>query len=167
MHGTAWTPHPTATDRKDDISLLVALELSRSTWLLAAGARHDDKIRKHPVDAGDSAALLTLLSRLSAEAQRRRGRPVKTISIHKDGLDEFWGHRLLAANGVERHVVDAASIAVNRRHRRVKRDRTGIDTLLRASTASARGKRQVCSMLRPPSREERLLTASGDRCRTP
>src|SRR5208283_4503340 len=40
--------------------------------------------------------------------------------IQEAGLDGFWIHRLLLANGIESHVVDAASIAVDRRHRRAK-----------------------------------------------
>ncbi|HWT79421.1 MAG TPA: IS110 family transposase, partial [Candidatus Methylomirabilis sp.] len=42
--------------------------------------------------------------------------------IQEVGLDGFWIHRLLEANGVESHVVDPASIAVPRRHRRAKTD---------------------------------------------
>jgi transposase len=154
MHDTARTLHPTATVRGNDISMFVALELSRSTWLVAVNAPHMDKISKYRVEAGDSAALLGLLSRLRAEAERRSGRSVKTISIQEAGLDGFWVHRLLQANGVESHVVDAASIAVNRRRRRVKTDRIDVETLLRTLMAWARGERQVCSMVRPPSPEE-------------
>src|SRR5215469_595607 len=154
MHDTARTLHPTATVRGDDISMFVALELSRSTWLVAVNAPHIDKISKYRIEAGDSAALLSLLSRLRAEAERRSGRSVKTISIQEAGLDGFWLHRLLQANGVESHVVDAASIAVHRRHRRVKTDRIDVEKLLRTLMAWARGERQVCSMVRPPSPEE-------------
>jgi len=134
--------------------MFVALELSRSTWLVAVNAPHIDKISKYRIEAGDSAALLSLLSRLRAEAERRSGRSVKTISIQEAGLDGFWLHRLLQANGVESHVVDAASIAVHRRHRRVKTDRIDVEKLLRTLMAWARGERQVCSMVRPPSPEE-------------
>ena len=154
MHDTARTLHPTATVHGDDLSMFVALELSRSTWLVAVNAPHMDKISKYRVEAGDSAALLGLLSRLRAEAERRSGMSVKTISIQEAGLDGFWVHRLLQANGVESHVVDAASIAVNRRRRRVKTDRIDVETLLRTLMAWARGERQVCSMVRAPSPEE-------------
>jgi transposase len=154
MHGTARTLRPTTTVREDDISLFVALELSKSTWLLAVNAPHIDKISKYRVDAGDSTALLSLLSRLRAEAKRRSWRSVKTISIHEAGRDGFWVDRLLQANGVESHIVDAASIAVNRRHRPTKTDRIDVETLLRTLMAWVRGERQVCSMVRPPSPEE-------------
>ena len=61
---------------------------------------------------------------------------------------------MLLANGIESHVVDAASIAVNRRHRRAKTDAIDGETLLRTLMAWARGERRVCSMVRAPSRED-------------
>jgi transposase len=51
--------------------------------------------------------------------------PVKVIAIQEAGLDGFWVHRLMEANEIESYVVDPASIAVPRRHRRSKTD--GID----------------------------------------
>jgi transposase len=69
---------------------------------------------------GDGAGLLDLLSRSSAKAEQRYGVQIKAIVIQEAGLDGFWIHRLLLANGIESHVVDAASIAVARWHRRAK-----------------------------------------------
>jgi transposase len=60
----------------------------------------------------------------------------------------------LVANGVESHVVDAASIAVDRRRRRAKTDRIDVEKLLDTLMEWARGGRRVCSMVRPPSPEE-------------
>jgi transposase len=76
------------------------------------------------------------------------------VAIQEAGLDGFWVHRLLENNGIESHVVDAASIAVDRRHRRVKTDAIDGETLLRTLMAWARGERRVCSMVRPPSPAE-------------
>ena len=53
-----------------------------------------------------------------AKAEQRYGVRVKAIVIQEAGLDGFSIHRLRLANGMESHVVDAASIAVDRRHRR-------------------------------------------------
>jgi transposase len=39
-------------------------------------------------------------------------------------LDGFWIHRVLLSEGIESHVVDAASIATSRRRRRAKTDRS-------------------------------------------
>ncbi len=109
---------------------------------------------KHVVEGGDGAGLLDLLSRSRAKAEQRYGVPIRAIVIQEAGLDGFWIHRLLLAEGIESHVVDAASIAVNRRHRRAKTDAIDGETLLRTLMAWARGERRVCSMVRAPSPEE-------------
>jgi transposase len=150
-----------AAARDEDSSLLVALELSKSAWLIAASAPGSEKISKYRVAAADVVALLALLARLQAQAERYRGGPVQVVSIHEAGLDGFWVHRMLETNGVESHVVDAASIAVDRRSRRVKTDRIDVEKLLRTLMGWARGERQICSMVRPPSpadEDERRLT---------
>ena len=69
-------------------------------------------------------------------------------------MDGFWIYRLLLAEGIESHVVDAASIAVARRHRRARTDSIDGETLLRTLMAWARGERRVCSMVRAPSPED-------------
>ena len=75
--------------------------------------------------------------------------------IQEAGLDGFWLHRLLEANGIESHVVDPASIAVDRRKRRRKTDAIDVEGLLRALMAWARGERRVCSMVLSPDEEDR------------
>ena len=113
-----------------------------------------EKFSRHLVEGGDGAGLIDLLSRSRAKAEQRYGVPVKAIVIQEAGLEEFWIHRLLIANGIESHVVDAASIAVPRRHRRAKTDSIDGETLLRTLMAWARGERRVCSMVQAPSPEE-------------
>ncbi len=137
-----------------DRSLFVALELSKSVWLTAVNAPGSDKMSKYRVPAGDAEALRSLLARLKTQAERHCGGPVKIVSIYEAGLDGFWIHRMLEANDVESHVVDAASIAVDRRSRRAKTDRIDVEKLLRTLMGWARGERQICSMVRPPSPTE-------------
>ena len=60
----------------------------------------------------------------------------------------------LEENGVESHVVDPASIAVPRRHRRAKTDAIDGETLLRTLMAWQRGEPRVCAMTVPPSPSE-------------
>jgi transposase len=79
---------------------------------------------------------------------------VRIVSIYEAGLDGFWVHRVLEAKDVESHVVDAASIAVDRRSRRVKTDRIDVENLLRTLMGWARGEGRICSMVRPPSPTE-------------
>ena len=103
------------------------------------------------MEAADTAGLLSLLTRLKAQAVRHHHMSVRIVSIYEAGLDGFWVHRLLDANGVESHVLDAASIAVDRRSRRAKTDRIDVEKLLRTLMGWVRGERQICSMVRPPS----------------
>jgi transposase len=144
-----------------DNAVFVALELSRSTWLIAVNLPDSEKVSKYRVAAADTAALLSLLSRLKVQAERRCRETARVVSIHEAGLDGFWVHRLLQADGIDSHVVDAASIAVERRNRRVKTDRIDVEKLLSTLMGWARGERRICSMVRPPSpqqEDERRLT---------
>ena len=142
------------TARANDITLYASLELSKSKWVVTINNPGSEKFSKHVVEGGDGADLIELLSRSMAKAEQRYGVQVKAIVIQEAGLDGFWIHRLLLANGIESHVVDAASIAVNRRHRRAKTDAIDGEMLLRTLMAWARGERRVCSMVRAPSRED-------------
>ena len=76
------------------------------------------------------------------------------IVIQEAGLDGFSIHRVLLSEGIESHVVDAASIATSRRRRRAKTDRIDGETLLRALLAHKRGEPRVCSMVRAPTPED-------------
>ncbi len=128
--------------------------MSKSKWVVTINSPGGEKFSRHVVEGGDGAGLLDLLSRSRAKAEQRYGVPIRAIVIQEAGLDGFWIHRLLLAEGIESHVVDAASIAVNRRHRRAKTDAIDGETLLRTLMAWARGERRVCSMVRAPSPEE-------------
>ena len=103
---------------------------------------------KHTLVGGDGRKLLDLLARLKTRAEQRIA-PVKVVAIPEVGLDGFWIHRLLEANGVESHVVDPASIAVPRRHRRAKTDAIDGERLLRTLMAWQRGEPLVCAMTVP------------------
>ena len=61
---------PRSAARTHDTALFVALELSRSTWLIGSSTPGSDRISKHQVPAADTTALLALLKRLKARAER-------------------------------------------------------------------------------------------------
>jgi transposase len=143
-------PGPETDIRGDCATLFVSLELSRSTWV-ATSLAPGSKMSKHTLVGGNGHELLDLLARLKTRAEQRIAAPVKVVAIHEVGLDGFWIHRLLEANGIESHVVDPASIAVPRRHRRAKTDAIDGETLLRSLMAWQRGEPRVCSMTVPPS----------------
>jgi transposase len=138
---------------EQDATLFAALELSLSHWVVVASAPGESKVSRHTLPACDGPALLALLEELRRRAERRCRCSVAVVTIQEAGRDGFWLHRLLEAHRVQSHVVDPASIAVSRRHRRAKTDRIDAEGLLRTLMAFARGERQVCSMVRPPSRE--------------
>jgi len=146
-------PDPTGISG-DCATLFVSLELSRSTWVATSLALGSRKMSKHTLVGGDARKLLDLLGRLKSRAEQRMAAPVKIVAIQEVGLDGFWIHRLLEANGVESHVVDPASIAVPRRHRRAKTDAIDGETLLRTLMAWQRGEPRVCAMTVPPSPSE-------------
>src|SRR5271157_6334128 len=105
-------------------AIFVSLELSRSTWLITSlSPGGGEKMSKHGVSAGNIAALLARLSELKQKAFERTGKSFQVIVIQEAGLDGFWIHRVLQSEGVESHVVDAASIATSRRRRRAKTDK--------------------------------------------
>src|SRR5215207_9035147 len=91
--------------RVNDTKLFASLELSKSRWLVTVSAPGGEKLSRHAVTGGDGAALLDLLGRLRTAAERRTGRRVQVAVIQEAGLDGFWLHRLLEANGIESHVV--------------------------------------------------------------
>ena len=82
-----------------------------------------DKVGLHKLEAGDSASLLALIHRITKKAERTMGGPVAVLSCYEAGYDGFWLHRVLAEAGIINHVIDPASLQVNRRARRAKTDR--------------------------------------------
>ncbi len=143
-----------ATVRANAVTLFASLELSKSKWVVTMNSPGSEKFSRHSVEGGNGGCLLGLLSRWRGKAEERYGVAIKTVVIQEAGLDGFWIHRLLLANGIESHVVDAGSIAVARRHRRAKTDSIDGETLLRTLMAWGRGERRVCSMVQAPSPED-------------
>jgi transposase len=152
---TADRPETSTAIRTDLGAIFVSLELSRSTWLitsLSPGGRA--KMSKHSVRGGDVAGLLGRFKLLQEKAQARTGKLFPVVAIQEAGLDGFWIRRALEANGVESHVVDPASIATSRRHRRAKTDKVDGEALVRTLLAYKRGEPRVCAMVRAPSPED-------------
>ena len=111
----------TAADSSPTV-LLAAIELSKSKWRVATTEPGSSKVSHHCLPGGDAAGLLTLLRRLQERAVARLGCPVRPVTTMEAGFDGFWLHRFLVGHGVDSHVVDPASVLVNRRARRVKND---------------------------------------------
>jgi transposase len=136
-------------------AIFISLELSRSSWVITSvSPGKGEKMSKHSVHSGDVAGLLSHFTRLQAKAQARTGKSFPIIVIYEAGLDGFWIHRVLEQEGIESHVVDAASVLTSRRRRKAKTDRIDGEALLRTLLAYKRGEPRVCAMVRPPSPEE-------------
>jgi transposase len=91
------------------------LELSRSSWLITSlSPGGGEKMSKHSVPGGDFAGLMKRFAQLQEKAKLRTGQSFRIIVVQEAGLDGFWIHRALQNEGIESHIVDAASIATSR-----------------------------------------------------
>ncbi len=136
-------------------AIFVSLELSSSTWLVTSlSPGGGERISRHQVKGSDMPALLERFAQLQAKARERTGEQYPLVVIQEAGLDGLWIHRCLVREGIESHVVDAASIAGSRRSRRAKTDKLDGETLVRTLLAYKRGEPRVCAMVTVPSAED-------------
>jgi transposase len=124
-------------------TILVSLELSQKNWVITVQPPDVGKMSSHTVEACDCAKLFAVLDTHRAKTAARTGGEVSVVTIQEAGLDGFWLHRRLEANGIESHVVDAASIAAPRRKRRAKTDSIDGETLVRTLAAWCRRRRST------------------------
>ena len=132
----------------------ISIELSCSSWLVAARLPHTEKSRLYRIEAGNTAALLALIAQLRLRASSRQSEAVDVACCFEAGRDGFWLHRLLTASGIAAYVLEPTSILVNRRARRAKTDRLDAEGMLRVLATWLGGDREVCSMVRVPTPEE-------------
>ena len=140
--------------QEEGATLFVGFELSKSTWLIGLYAPElGTTVSRHKVDGGDLGRVQALI-----EAAKQRlekvGKHVRVVSIYEAGYDGFWLHRALQMAGVENRVIDAASVPVDRRARRVKTDRLDLEQLIRMLLALERGETRACRVVRVPSPAE-------------
>ena len=144
-----------STARNDAVArCLIAIELSKASWVVGVQTPLSTKTSQYRLTAGDWKSLLELIERIRRQAGRELGRPVEMISCYEAGYDGFWLHRLLEAHGVRNDVLDPASLLVNRRARRAKTDRIDVERMLRALGRYLRGEPDACSVVRVPSVEQ-------------
>jgi len=135
---------------KDNVSeqvLYMALELSNKTWKL--GFSNGTKIRQKSITAGDWVELHTQMDLAKQKLKLSADCPI--VSCYEAGRDGFWIHRDLVAEGITNHVIDSASIEVNRRKRRAKTDRVDVISLLRLLMRYGQGDRQAIRVVRVPT----------------
>jgi transposase len=140
MNGqTDFTVKAASEDFKN--TLFLAMELSRATWLVATFApRLGDKINVHAIPGGDTKRLLELIGRLQVKQRGKGVSRVRTVCCYEAGYDRFWLHRVLVNHGVQNHVLDAASLPIDRRTKHIKTDNIDAKRLLRAIVGSCRAR---------------------------
>ncbi len=146
--------HKPATAFDHDSTLVAAMELSGKSWELGAVVPGVARRPRRRVKVGDVGEVLAAIERWKGEAAKAGRAIVRVALAYEAGRDGFWIARYLIERGIEAHVMQPASIAVERRGRRAKTDRIDLDMLLRTLLAWLRGEPRVCSMVRVPSIEE-------------
>jgi len=134
-------------------TLIAVIEMSQSSWLVAGLVPGVERqpLKKLEID---ESALLKLLNRWRAEAEKA-GCKIERIAVaFEAGRDGFWLARWLRARNVEAHVIHASSIAVSREHRRAKTDRLDTELLKRAFLGWLRGERDHCKMVAIPTMKD-------------
>ena len=104
--------------------LLLAFELGQRSWKLGFSAGMGQRPQIRQIAAG----AIGVIEKEILQAKMRLGLSLEApvISCYEAGRDGFWVHRYLVAHGITNHVVDSASIEVNRRARRAKTDRRAV-----------------------------------------
>jgi transposase len=138
---------------QDYATVHVVFELSKSKWKLGVMIPGSAKMSVFTITGGDLAALSARLA-VAREKAARGGREVRIVSCYEAGFDGHWLHRWLTDQSVTNYVIDASSIAVDRRARRVKTDRIDLELIMRTLLAYLRGEPRVCSMIHVPTVEE-------------
>ena len=141
------------TALEQDSTIIAAIEMSQSKWLVAAVVPGVERQPLKKLNA-DEEALLKLLHRWRHEAGLA-GRQIKRIVVaYEAGRDGFWLARWLRARDVEAYVIHPTSVAVSREHRRAKTDRLDTELLKRSFLGWLRGEKRHCSMVAIPTIEE-------------
>lgn len=136
-----------------DSTLVVVVEMSQSSWVVAALV---PGVARNPLKklAADREALLRLVVRWRDEAEKAGRTIARIVLAYEAGRDGFWLARWLRGRGIEAHVIHPTSVAVSREHKRAKTDRLDAALLLRALLGWLRGEAKHCSMAAIPTLEE-------------
>ena len=134
--------------------IFVALELSRSKWLVGVGTPQKWTVRRHQVQGGDLCGLLEFLRRVASAEEERSGLPVMVHVCFEAGRDGHWLYRALKVAGYDVYEIEPASVAVDRRARRAKSDGVDVDKLVRTLGRLLRGELDTCRVVEVPDEAE-------------
>lgn len=131
-------------------TLVLAIELSSKTWVLAAQVPGLPETKAKRTIEPDKLALQSAIDVYRARAAAAGHTVERVVATYEAGWSGFWLARWLTVRGVEVHVVQPSSVPVDRRMRRAKSDGIDAELLLRTLLAWLRGEPRVCSMVPIP-----------------
>ncbi|WP_448192774.1 IS110 family transposase [Azospirillum sp. sgz301742] len=136
-----------------DETLVVVVEMSRSTWLVAGLLPGVDRrpLKKLTPDEHD---LMRLLDSWRQEAFAAGRTITRVVLAYEAGRDGFWLARWLRSRGIDAHVIHASSVTVSRDRRRAKADRLDTALLMRVLLGWLRGEPGHCTMAAVPGIED-------------
>ena len=133
-----------------DRTLILAIELSNKTWVLAAQVPGMPQTKARRTIEPTPEALMAAIDGYRARAAAAGRTIERAIATYEAGWSGFWLARWLAVREIEAHVIQPASVPVDRRARRAKSDGIDAELLLRTLLAWLRGEPRVCSMVPVP-----------------
>lgn len=131
--------------------LYMAIELSSNQWKLGFTTSLGRRPRIRNVVAGSLADLEFEIE--NAKKHVGLSPDALVISCYEAGRDAFWLHRCLVSLGVQNHIVEPASIQVNRRKRNAKTDRIDCHKIVNALIRWKSGDQYACRMIRVPDKD--------------
>lgn len=137
-----------------DRTLVLAIELSSKSWVLAAQVPGLPQKKAKRTIEPTKEALWEALEEYRARAVCAAQQVERVIAIYEAGWSGFWLARWLQKQGIEVHVVQPSSVPTDRRQRRAKSDGIDAELLLRTLLAWLRGEPRVCSMVPIPDEHD-------------
>lgn len=131
----------------------VAIELSRSRWIIGALPPRGTKVAVATVAGGNTEQLMAHLNRVEARLKREFGERVEVKICFEAGYDGFWLARFLRDRGLDVYVLDASSFLISRRGRRTKTDRIDVEAMTFTLRAYLAGDPSVCRVVPIPTPE--------------
>jgi transposase len=144
-------PQPTYSAADFDRTLILALEVSEKSWVVAAHVPglQGSKLRRTLSPTAE--ALLEAVEFYRARATRAGRNVDRVVLVYEAGYSGFWLARWLARHAVDTFVIQPSSVPVDRRARRAKSDGIDAELLLRTLLAWLHGEPRVCSMVPIPT----------------
>jgi transposase len=150
---TRTPPTPTAAVNFDT-TLVLALETSAKNWVIAAQVPGLGQVKAKQVIRPDAEQLSAAIDAYRRRAAKAGKAVERVVLVYEAGYGGFWLARWLTAKGIESHVIQPASVPVERKKRRAKSDRIDAELLLRTLLAWLRGEPRVCTMVPIPDEAE-------------